>query len=42
MTFTVDIHHHIIPDFYRAATEVGGQPVGGVLPARWTEVGALS
>lgn len=42
MTFTVDIHHHIIPDFYRAATEVGGQSVGGVLPAPWTEAGALS
>lgn len=42
MTFTVDIHHHIIPDFYRAATEVEGQSVGGVLPARWTEAGALS
>jgi aminocarboxymuconate-semialdehyde decarboxylase len=42
MTFSVDIHHHIIPDFYRAATEIGGQSVGGVLPARWTEAGALS
>jgi len=42
MTFTVDIHHHIIPDFYRAATEVGGRLVGGVQPARWTERNALS
>jgi aminocarboxymuconate-semialdehyde decarboxylase len=42
MTFTVDIHHHIIPDFYRAATEIGGQSVGGVPPARWTEASALS
>jgi hypothetical protein len=21
MTFTVDIHHHLLPDFYRRATE---------------------
>jgi predicted TIM-barrel fold metal-dependent hydrolase len=42
MTFTVDIHHHIIPDFYRAATEIGGRSVGGVPPARWTEASALS
>jgi hypothetical protein len=33
MTFTVDIHHHLIPDFYRRATEHDGQSVGGVLPA---------
>ena len=30
MTFTVDIHHHLIPDFYRAATEHDGRSVGGV------------
>ena len=42
MTLTVDIHHHVIPDFYRAATEIGGRSVGGVLPARWTEANALS
>jgi hypothetical protein len=27
VTFTVDIHHHLIPDFYRAATEHDGQSV---------------
>lgn len=42
MTFTVDIHHHLIPDFYREATEHDGQSVGGVLPARWSQAGALS
>jgi hypothetical protein len=42
MTFTVEIHHHLIPDFYRAATERDGQSVGGVLPARWSQVSALS
>lgn len=42
MTFTVDIHHHLIPDFYRAATEHDGQSVGGVLPAVWSQAEALS
>jgi predicted TIM-barrel fold metal-dependent hydrolase len=42
MTFTVDIHHHLIPDFYRRATEHDGQSVGGVLPAAWSQVSALS
>jgi aminocarboxymuconate-semialdehyde decarboxylase len=42
MTFTVDIHHHLIPDFYRRATEHDGQSVGGVPPARWSQVSALS
>jgi 6-methylsalicylate decarboxylase len=42
MTFTVDIHHHLLPDFYRRATEHGGQSVGGVLPAVWTQANALS
>jgi 6-methylsalicylate decarboxylase len=42
VTFTVDIHHHLIPDFYRAATEHDGQSVGGVLPAAWSQANALS
>jgi 6-methylsalicylate decarboxylase len=42
MTFTVDIHHHLIPDFYRRATEHDGQSVGGVLPAPWSQASALS
>ena len=42
MTFTVDIHHHLIPDFYRRATERAGQSVRGVLPAPWSQAGALS
>jgi predicted TIM-barrel fold metal-dependent hydrolase len=42
VTFTVDIHHHLIPDFYRAATEHDGQSVGGVLPADWSQANALS
>ena len=42
MTFTVDIHHHLLPDFYRRATEHDGQSVGGVRPAVWTRANALS
>jgi aminocarboxymuconate-semialdehyde decarboxylase len=42
VSFTVDIHHHLIPDFYRAATEHDGQSVGGVLPAAWSQDSALS
>lgn len=42
MTFTVDVHHHLIPDFYREATEHDGHSVGGVLPAVWSPQGALS
>ena len=42
MTFTVDVHHHILPEFYRAATEIGGHSVGGVLPMRWTPADALA
>jgi 6-methylsalicylate decarboxylase len=42
VTFTVDIHHHLIPDFYRRATEHDGQSVGGVLPAPWSQASALS
>jgi len=29
MTFTVDVHHHILPDFFWAATNETGKPVGG-------------
>jgi predicted TIM-barrel fold metal-dependent hydrolase len=42
MTFTVDIHHHLIPDFYRQATERDGQLVGGVAPPTWSPASAVS
>ena len=41
MPFTVDFHHHILPDFYRRASEIGGASVGGVPPAPWTAESAL-
>ena len=42
MTFTVDIHHHLIPDFYGHATERDGQLVGGVVPGAWSQASALA
>jgi 6-methylsalicylate decarboxylase len=31
VTFTVDTHHHMLPDFFWQATE-GDDPVGGIAP----------
>lgn len=42
MTMTVDFHHHLLPGFYRDATETGGVSVGGVLPAVWRPEASLS
>ena len=42
MTFTVDTHHHILPDFFWQATEGGGDPVGGIAPPPWSRASALS
>ena len=41
MTFTVDTHHHILPDFFWQATE-GDNPVGGIAPPPWSRASALS
>ena len=42
MTFTVDIHHHMLPDFFWQATNEGDHPVGGIAPPPWSRAGALS
>jgi predicted TIM-barrel fold metal-dependent hydrolase len=42
VTFTVDIHHHILPDFFWQATNEGDSPVGGILPPTWSRESALS
>ena len=42
MTFTVDIHHHILPDFFWRATNEADDPVGGITPPPWSAAGALS
>ena len=42
MTFTVDTHHHILPDFFFQATNEADHPVGGIAPPPWSRAGALS
>jgi aminocarboxymuconate-semialdehyde decarboxylase len=42
MTFTVDIHHHVLPDFFWRATNEGDSPVGGIAPPPWSPAAALS
>jgi 6-methylsalicylate decarboxylase len=39
---TVDIHHHILPDFFWRATNEQQGPVGGITPPPWSRGGALS
>jgi predicted TIM-barrel fold metal-dependent hydrolase len=40
--FTVDIHHHMLPDFFWRATNEGDHPVGGITPPPWSRASALS
>lgn len=42
MTFTVDIHHHMLPDFFFRATNEGDHPVGGIAPPPWSRASMLS
>jgi hypothetical protein len=42
MSFTVDVHHHVIPDFYWEASNEDGHAVGGITPPRWSIDGALA
>lgn len=42
MTFTVDVHHHILPDFFWQATNDQHSPVGGIAPAHCSLEGAIS
>jgi len=42
VTFTVDIHHHMLPDFFWRATNEGDHPVGGIAPPPWSRAGTLS
>jgi 6-methylsalicylate decarboxylase len=42
MTFIVDVHHHVLPDFFWAATNEGDHPVGGIAPPPWSKGAALS
>jgi predicted TIM-barrel fold metal-dependent hydrolase len=40
--FTIDVHHHILPDIFWRATNDAHSPVGGILPAPWSKESALS
>src|ERR1700742_4621523 len=42
MTLTVDIHQHIIPDFYWQASNEDGNAAGGITPPRWSLDGAIA
>jgi 6-methylsalicylate decarboxylase len=39
---TVDVHHHILPDFFWRETNEQYDPVGGIAPPPWSKEGALS
>ena len=41
MTFTVDTHHHMLPDFFWEVRE-GDDPVSGIAPRPWSRASALS
>ena len=42
MSFTIDVHHHFLPDFFYRATNDGHSPVGGIAPAPWSKETMLS
>jgi predicted TIM-barrel fold metal-dependent hydrolase len=42
MSFTVDVHHHILPDIFFRATNDAHDPVGGIRPAPWSKESTLS
>lgn len=42
MTFTIDVHHHVLPDFFWRATNEADHPAGGIAPPPWSVAGALS
>ena len=41
MPAVIDIHHHILPDFFFRETYDDAHPVGGFAPAPWGEARAL-
>lgn len=42
MALTVDLHQHVIPDFYWQASNEGGEAAGGITPPRWSLDGAIA
>jgi hypothetical protein len=41
-SLTIDIHHHILPDFFWQETENAHAPVGGLAPLRWSKEATIS
>jgi 6-methylsalicylate decarboxylase len=39
---TVDLHHHVIPDFYWEASNENGNAAGGINPPRWSLESAIA
>ena len=42
MALTIDVHHHILPDFFWRETNDQHAPVGGIAPAPWSRDSTLS
>jgi predicted TIM-barrel fold metal-dependent hydrolase len=42
MSRTVDLHQHVIPDFYWEASNEDGNAAGGINPPRWSLDGAIA
>jgi predicted TIM-barrel fold metal-dependent hydrolase len=42
MAFTIDVHHHILPDFFWRATNDAHGVVGGIAPPPWSKEAMLS
>jgi predicted TIM-barrel fold metal-dependent hydrolase len=42
MSLIVDVHQHIIPDFYWEASNEDGNAAGGITPPRWSLAGAIA
>src|ERR1700722_16835222 len=42
MSPIVDVHHHVIPDFYWEASNEDGNAAGGINPPRWSFDGAIA
>ena len=42
MSPTIDLHHHVIPDFYWEASNEAGHAAGGITPPKWSLEGAVA
>jgi 6-methylsalicylate decarboxylase len=42
MSFVVDTHHHMLPDFFWQETNDPRKPVGGIAPPPWSKEGSIA